>query len=89
MNDRWKLKAKPASMEARFEFESFEILRNFLDKLAEQADLLNHHPNVSFGRGHVSVIIYSMEDELSKLDFALAKGIDKGFDRVLYSSEGA
>lgn len=89
MNKRWKLKNKPASMEARFEFGNFEKLRSFLDELAEQADLLDHHPNISFGRGHVSVIIYSQEPELGELDFALAKGIDEGFHRVTNFSQGA
>lgn len=89
MNERWKLKDKPASMEARFEFPSFEKLRSFLDELAEQADLLDHHPNISFGRGHVSVIIYSQQEKLGDLDFALAKGIDEGFHRATSFSQGA
>ncbi|MBO1923223.1 4a-hydroxytetrahydrobiopterin dehydratase [Thiomicrorhabdus sp. 6S3-12] len=90
MNERWKLKQKPASMEARFEFDNFEKLRSFLDELAEQADQLEHHPNISFGREHVSVIIYSQADELDDVDFALAKGIDDGFHRVTGSLiEGA
>lgn len=89
MNERWKLKEKPASMEARFEFPNFDKLRSFLDELAEQADLLDHHPNISFGRGHVSVIIYSQKEALADLDFALAKGIDEGFYRVSNYSQGA
>lgn len=89
MNERWKLKDKPASMEARFEFESFEILRTFLDELAEQADRLEHHPNVSFGRGHVSVVIYAKGESLGEVDFNLATGIDEGFYRVTEYSQGA
>lgn len=86
MIDRWKLKPKPASMEARFEFESFDTLRTFLDELAETADSLDHHPNISFGRTHVSVIIYSQDSELNDTDRALADGIDKSFDRVMNNS---
>ncbi len=82
MNDRWKLKNKPASMEARFEFSTFETLRSFLDELADKADALDHHPNISFGREHVSVIIYAKEGELDTVDYALAKGIDEGFHRL-------
>ncbi|MDG6773481.1 4a-hydroxytetrahydrobiopterin dehydratase [Thiomicrorhabdus sp. ZW0627] len=88
MNERWKLKDKPASMEARFEFESFETLRTFLDELAEQADRLEHHPNISFGRSHVSVIIYSRTEGLEEIDFNLANGIDEGFHRVTNHSQG-
>ncbi|QBZ82869.1 Putative pterin-4-alpha-carbinolamine dehydratase [Hydrogenovibrio crunogenus] len=88
MNERWKLKKKPASLEARFEFNDFEKLRAFLDELAEQADLLDHHPNISFGRGHASVIIYSNSEELTEIDYALAKGIDEGFHRVTAYLQG-
>ena len=86
MNDRWKVKTKPASMEARFEFDAFEILRACLDELAEKADSLNHHPNISFGRSHASVIIYSQDSELNETDLALAKGIDESFDRMVNNS---
>lgn len=89
MNERWKSKKQPASLEARFEFSSFEKLRVFLDELAEQADLLDHHPNISFGKSHASVIIYSKTEELNEVDFALAKGIEEGFLRVGDHSQGA
>lgn len=82
MNDRWKQKDKPASLEARFEFQSFDNLRSFLDELAEHAESLDHHPNISFGRSHASVIIYAKGgDALGDVDFNLAKGIDDSFHR--------
>lgn len=82
MNERWKTKKKPASLEARFEFDEFEVLRAFLDELAEHADHLEHHPNISFGRNHASVVIYSREAELQPIDYQLAEGIDEGYNRV-------
>ncbi len=82
MNERWKQKKKPASLEARFDFESYETLRTFLDDLADVAEKLEHHPNVSFGKTHVSVIIYSTADELTDVDIALADGIDDCFHRA-------
>lgn len=82
MNPHWKQKNRPASLEARFEFDDFQTLRAFLDELAEEADRLEHHPNVSFGRGHVSVIIYSLQEAVDETDRALAEGIDNGFYRV-------
>jgi len=81
MNERWKQKDKPASLEARFEFDSFENLRSFLDELAEHAESLDHHRNISFGRRHASVIIYAKDGSLGDVDFALVKGIDESFDR--------
>lgn len=81
MNERWKVKKKPASVEARFEFESFDNLRSFLDVLADKADALEHHPNISFGKTHASVIIYSRSPELDKVDYELVEAIDKAFQR--------
>ena len=82
MNERWRLKKKPAALDARFDFNDFETLRTFLDEVAEEADRLEHHPNISFGRDRVSIIIYSTSDELSDIDHALAKAIDDGYDKV-------
>ncbi len=82
MNSRWKQKKKPASLEARYEFDDYETLREFLDELADVAEKLDHHPNLSFGRTHVSAIIYSTEDDLREVDTALAEGIDECFHRV-------
>ncbi len=83
MNERWRSKKKPAALDARFDFEDFEILRAFLDEVAEEAERLEHHPNISFGRDRVSIIIYSTSDELSDVDHALAKAIDEGYDKVM------
>ena len=82
MNSRWKQKNKPASLETKFIFDDYETLRTFLDDLADVAENLNHHPNLSFGRTHVSVIIYSTDDDLQDVDIALAEGIDECFHRV-------
>ncbi len=82
MSDRWKSKKKPAALDARFNFDDFEALRAFLDEVAEEADRLDHHPNISFARDRVSIVIYSTSDEVSDIDYALAKAIDDGYDRV-------
>lgn len=82
MNDRWKIKTKPASLEARFNFDSFDVLREFLDAIAEKAESLNHHPNISFGREHVSVIIYSQSAEIDDTDRALADSMDESFHQL-------
>ncbi|VAW48122.1 hypothetical protein MNBD_GAMMA03-874 [hydrothermal vent metagenome] len=84
MNVRWKSKKKPASLDARFNFEDFDVLRTFLDKVAEDAERLEHHPNISFGRDRVSIIIYSTSDELSDIDLELAKAIDGCYEQVTH-----
>ncbi|MDR9499862.1 MAG: 4a-hydroxytetrahydrobiopterin dehydratase [Hydrogenovibrio sp.] len=78
----WKVKQRPASMEAKFVFDSYDDLRAFLDEVAEQAEALSHHPNVSFGRDYASLVIYSEESELTDVDYQLADRIDAGFQKV-------
>lgn len=75
----WKVKQKPATLEARFEFDDFATLRDFLDDIAEHAERLEHHPNISFGRSHVSLIIYAQQNTLGDIDFTLANAIEASF----------
>lgn len=82
MNERWKQKDKPGSLESRFEFDRFETLRSFLDEIADESERLDHHANISFGKEHVAVMIYAKTGTLEKGDFDLADRIDKCFQRV-------
>ncbi len=83
MNPRWKVKSKPASVDTRFEFDSYEILTVFLDDITEHTSLLKHNPNISFGKGYVSVVIYPLEAELGEVDFELAKQIDECYNKAV------
>jgi pterin-4a-carbinolamine dehydratase len=86
VNERWKQKGRPVSLDTRFDFEDYDTLRLFLDDLADVSEKLDHHANISFGRTHVSVIIYSSSEELDDKDIALAEGIDESFQRVTAKS---
>lgn len=89
MNDRWKLKKKPPSYEARFDFNEFETLRSFLDEVAEQAELVDHYPNISFTRSRVSVVVAAKSEELGELESSLVQGIDESYSKVVGLSQGA
>ncbi|HIQ40529.1 MAG TPA: 4a-hydroxytetrahydrobiopterin dehydratase [Sulfurivirga caldicuralii] len=82
MNERWKQKDRPPSLEARFEFEDFERLRMFLDDIADHADNLQHHPNITFSRRHVSIVIYPQSESIGDIDLKLAKKIDDSYNRI-------
>jgi len=86
VNERWKHKKRPVSLDTRFDFDDYDTLRDFLDDLADVSEKLDHHANISFGRTHASVIIYSSSDELDDKDIALAEGIDECFQRVTKKS---
>jgi pterin-4a-carbinolamine dehydratase len=83
MNKRWKERSRSPSLETRFLFENFECLREFLDRLADITEEMGRHPNISFDRSHVSVIIYPQgSDGLDELDYRMADGLDDAYDAV-------
>lgn len=82
MNERWKQKKKPVSLDTRFDFDDYDRLRTFLDDIADVSEKLDHHANISFARTHVSIIIYSSTEELNEKDIALAEGMDDCFERL-------
>jgi 4a-hydroxytetrahydrobiopterin dehydratase len=80
--DNWKNRNKDKMLEARFEFSDYDKLRDFLDLLAEKADAVEHHPNVSFGKNYASVAIYAKNEILADVDFDLAKSINNAFETI-------
>jgi pterin-4a-carbinolamine dehydratase len=87
MQKFWKNRNNNKMLEARFEFSSFDKLRDFLDILAEKANGLEHHPNVSFGKNYASIAIYAKADELDDIDFKLAQAIEDGFYYITDNKE--
>ncbi len=81
MNSHWRARERPASLEARFVFDSYSGLRDFLDDMAEECERLEHHPNVSFGRDYASVMIYPRGETLADEDYMLADRIEASFHR--------
>ena len=82
MEKHWKIRNNNKMLEARFEFHNFELVRNFLDNVAEIVDSKQNHPNISFGKNHASIAIYAEDEALQKEDFILAEEIDSGFKEV-------
>ena len=88
MMNHWREKKTPPLLEARFEFTEFRVLMSFLDSLAEIAEEMNHHPNISFSRQHASVVIYSKSEILDSTDFKLAEEIDARYKESTGFSKG-
>lgn len=63
MSGNWKVRKRPARLEGRFEFESYDDTRDFLDLAAELAEREDYYPDMSFGRTHVSITLKSEEEE--------------------------
>ncbi len=76
----WRQKNRPECLEKRFEFESYEKTRDFLDDLGDFCEELNRFPDISFGKTYANLTIRPLEnnekEEISKVDHEFANQID-------------
>ena len=76
----WRQKNRPECLEKRFEFESYEKTRDFLDALGDFSEKVNRFPDISFGKTYVNITIRPSEndekEEISKVDHEFATEID-------------
>ena len=75
----WRQKNRPACLEKRYEFESYEKTRDFLDALGDFSEKVSRFPDISFGKTYANITIRPSEDnekeEISKLDHDFATQI--------------
>ena len=76
----WRQKNRPESLEKRFEFDSYNKTRDFLDALGNYCEKVNRFPDISFGKTYVNITIRPSEindkEEISKVDHEFATKID-------------
>ena len=76
----WRQKNRPECLEKRFEFESYDKTRDFLDILGGFCEKVNRFPDISFGKTYVNITIRPFEnnekEEISKVDHEFATKID-------------
>ena len=74
----WHERKRPICLEKRFEFESYDATRNFLDKLGEHSEATQRFPDISFGRTYVNITIRPEDEdaELKDSDRLFAEKID-------------
>jgi len=76
----WRHKNRPECLEKRYEFESYEKTRDFLDALGDFSEKVSRYPDISFGKTYANITIRPSEDnekeEISKLDHDFATQID-------------
>ena len=78
--NQWQKRKRPVCLECRFEFDSYDATRDFLDKLGEHSEATQRFPDISFGRTYVNITIRPEDDgaeaQLSEADRAFAAEID-------------
>ena len=81
--DQWHERKRPVCLERRYEFETYDATRDFLDKLGDHSEATQRFPDISFGRTYVNITIRPDADapdaSLSGADRALAAEIDALF----------
>ena len=59
MNFReWQERSRPSRLEKRYEFDSYESLRDFLDQAADLSESKGLYPDIGFGRTHANFTIH-------------------------------
>ena len=74
----WKERKRPICLEKRFEFDSYDLTRDFLDKLGDHSEAIQRFPDISFGRTYVNITIRPVDEDgvLGDADRAFASEID-------------
>lgn len=68
MKNEWKERKRPNRLENQYQFEDYEVLRDFLDLAADLSEKEEYYPDMGFGRDYVNVTIHAPEDEESVTD---------------------
>lgn len=58
-SQQWQERSRPLRLEKRYEFDSYESLRDFLDEAADLSESKNLYPDIGFGRTHASFTIHA------------------------------
>ena len=80
----WREKNRPVCLEKRFEFETYEATRDFLDRLGNYSEREKRFPDISFGKTYVNITLRPGSDlevvKLGEEDYSFAREIDKLYE---------
>ena len=62
MSQSWVERKRPVRLENRYEFSSYEQLRDFLDQAAELSASKGLYPDMGFGKDYVNLTIHADDD---------------------------
>ena len=79
--NKWNKRSRPERLERRFEFSSYEMTRDFLDRLGDLCENRERFPDISFGKNYVNLTLKpDSEDndaQITESDKNFASEIDK------------
>ena len=78
--DKWHERKRPVRLERRYEFDSYEKTRDFLDRLGDHSESIKRFPDISFGKTYVNVTLRPESDSedalLTDEDYKFSSEID-------------
>ena len=81
---KWEQRNRPIRLERRFEFESYDATRDFLERLGELSESKKIFPDISFGSTYVNITLRPESEELdaqfTDVEFKFASEIDDILD---------
>lgn len=74
----WRERTRPLRLERRVEFDDYEALRLFLDRVAALSEETGLYPNLSFGRTYVNFTLFADDDaeQMGEAQRAFARQVD-------------
>lgn len=67
-SQEWKERERPPRLEKRYEFESYEALRAFLDDAADLSEEKGLFPDIGFGKTYANFTIHMEEGSTELTD---------------------
>ncbi|KPJ91661.1 MAG: pterin-4-alpha-carbinolamine dehydratase [Gammaproteobacteria bacterium SG8_15] len=77
-SQNWQERSRPVRLEKRYEFESYDALRAFLDDAADLSEQKGLFPDIGFGKTYANFTIHIEEgsSELTDTQREFAKLLD-------------
>ena len=61
--ETWEKRKRPNRLERRFEFQTYDATRDFLDRLGKLSESKKIFPDISFGKTYVNITLRPESEE--------------------------
>ena len=78
--NKWEQRNRPVRLEKRFEFETYQATRDFLDSLGKLSESRKIFPDISFGKTYVNITLRPESEDkdaqMTDIEYKFASQID-------------
>ena len=78
----WNQKESPLRIEKRFEFEEYQKISIFLEKINKLCKEKNIYPNISFGKNFVGITIFLDSEKSSQIEKDFSNQINSFYKKI-------